>query len=118
MARSNLIILIENGLGNVHASILADTVRSLKPFGVSCWMRTSVPVPDDGSLDGGLVSVVVMNYFDIEANVKQNPEKLKSFRKILAKHKISLLIDGITEESHKNNSKYLSPNYYGIENII
>jgi hypothetical protein len=110
--RSQFVLLIENGLAQVHASLLTDIVRSLKPFSITCWLRVTTPEPYDKSIDDAMAPVVAMNYFDLETLVRTNSEKIKFFRKNLASRKVLLLIDGISDARQQVNAKKVAPNYY------
>ena len=110
--RSQFVLLIENGLAQVHASLLIDIVRSLKPFSITCWLRVTTPEPYDKGIDDAMAPVVAMNYFDLETLVRANSEKIKIFRKILAARKILFLVDGISDSRQQVNAKNIVPNYY------
>jgi CheY-like chemotaxis protein len=110
--RSQFVLLIENGLAQVHASLLTDIARSLKPFSITCWLRVTTPEPYDKSVADAMAPVVAMSYFDLENLVRTNSEKIKMFRKNLASRKILFLIDGIVDSRQQANAKKVVPNYY------
>jgi hypothetical protein len=110
--RSQFVLLIENGLAQVHASLLTDIIRSLKPFSITCWLRVTTPEPYDKSIGDAMAPVVAMNYFDLESLVRTNSEKMKMFRKNLASRKILFLVDGIINSQHQIKAKNIAPNYY------
>jgi hypothetical protein len=99
----------------MHPSILADIIRSLKSFSVSCWLRTSLPAPSNELPHKTLAPVITMNYFDVEANIKNSSDKLRLFKKQLTKNENKLMIDGIKNETHRKNSSHIFSDYYAIE---
>ncbi len=116
--RSKFVFLVENGLGQVHASLLADIVRSLKPFSITCWLRATTPEPFDKSIDDAVAPVIAMNYFDLENTIKTSSEKLKVFRKNIATSKILLMVDGMVDSRQQQNARNIAPNYYCFDGNI
>ncbi len=117
-SRSKFVFVIENGLGQVHASLLTDIIRSLKPFSITCWLRATTPEPLDKSIDDALAPVVAMNYFDLENAIKTSSEKTKVFRKNLASNKILFMIDGLIDSQQQLNAKNIAPNYYCFDGNV
>jgi CheY-like chemotaxis protein len=117
-SRSKFVFLIDNGLGQVHPSLLTDIIRSLKPFSITCWLRATTPEPLDKSIDEAVAPVVAINYFDLENAVRTNSEKLKIFRKNLASNKILFMVDGIIDSQQQLKARNIAPNYYCFDGNV
>ena len=117
-ARSKIVFLIDSGLGQLHASLLTDIIRSLKPFSITCWLRATTPEAFDKSIDEAVAPVVAMNYFDLESSIRTSAEKLKSFRKSIASGKILFMIDGMISSEQQINARNIAPNYYCFDGNV
>jgi CheY-like chemotaxis protein len=116
--RSKFVFLVENGLGQVHESLLSDMARSLKPYSVTCWLRATTSEPFDKCIDEAVAPVVAMNFFDLESSIKTGSEKLKVFRKNMAASKISFMVDGLINSQQQIKSRNIAPHYYCFDGNI